>query len=122
MINPNFGPAEGFRFEQKVIAAIEGRDGWSTYTSTHDDHVRKIDCTAICPNGEERYVQVSLSDKSKRELARLAENNITNVTRRNASNVHEVLCSDCPLRSSCEHYAGEEPVADIIKLLSSALR
>ena len=111
MYDPNFGPRQGLKFEAEAMSAIEQNPGWDTQTSPYDDHVRKIDCIAICPEGQEINIQFSLKQKSKRKLGRMAKENILNITESDKQDIHGALCAACPLKSSCVHYSDEERAA-----------
>lgn len=108
MYNPDFGPRRGREFEEEAMSAIEQNSGWNTQTSPYDDYVRKIDFIATCPEGQELNIQFSLKQKSRKKLGKMARDNIVNITESDKQNIHDALCSACPLRAECDHHSGEE--------------
>ncbi len=84
----------GREAEQKVADQLLSA-GWGAYTSPELDYGRKIDVMAICPEGVETAVQVSINDKSNRAKKALEKRNILPVYTANSVSVAGQICANC---------------------------
>ena len=108
----------GFAAEQAVLDIIitgsSPDSPWGTIVGPGLDYGGKTDVIAVCGQGVERPVQVSVSKKSRRTMERLGALGITPITNREVASgsVHRTICAGCPHRVGCESsYSDDESAA-----------